>query len=145
MRKPAHPAIISVETFTRATLERKKRAGAGNRARSRLERTRPINSGNIYQFRGRVYCDICNRKMQGEILRKAVYYRCRARTLPPGSRSSRSLMVSRSPGPDAGHRGSDGRRPVRCVPSAFRSAQSRGPRQCGISHHPMRVGPKHLR
>ncbi|WP_218716153.1 recombinase family protein [Nocardia sp. MH4] len=84
-RKPAHAAIISVETFTQATLERKKRAGAGNRARSRLERTRPISSGNIYQFRGRVYCDICNRKMQGEILRKAVYYRCRARTLPPGS------------------------------------------------------------
>ncbi|GGN66368.1 recombinase family protein [Nocardia rhizosphaerihabitans] len=84
-RRPAHAAIVSVETFTQATLERKKRAGAGNRARSRLERTRPINSGNTYLFRGRVYCEICNRKMQGEMLRKAVYYRCRARTLPPGS------------------------------------------------------------
>ncbi|MFE6921621.1 recombinase family protein [Nocardia sp. NPDC057663] len=53
--------------------------------RSPAQRTRPISSGNIYQFRGRVYCDICSRKMQGEMLRKAVYYRCRARTLPPGS------------------------------------------------------------
>ncbi|GGN78749.1 recombinase family protein [Nocardia rhizosphaerihabitans] len=83
--RPAHPAIVSVETFTQATLERKKRAGTGNRARGRLERTRPITTANVYQFRGRIHCDICNRKMQGEMHRKAVYYRCRGRSLAPGS------------------------------------------------------------
>ncbi|MEV6360479.1 recombinase family protein [Nocardia asteroides] len=84
-RRPAHPAIISVETFTQATLLRKQRAQMSNRARSQRERTTTIRSGNLYLFRGRIHCDICGRKMQGEILRDAVYYRCRARTLAPGS------------------------------------------------------------
>ncbi|MEU4412525.1 recombinase family protein [Nocardia salmonicida] len=84
-RRPAHPAIISVETFTQATLLRKQRAEMSNRTRSRRERTTTIRSGNTYLFRGRIHCDICGRKMQAEVLRDAVYYRCRARTLAPGS------------------------------------------------------------
>ncbi|MGW6619617.1 recombinase family protein [Nocardia sp. NPDC055002] len=84
-RRPAHPAIVSVETFTEATLLRRKRAGMSNRARSQLERTRRIRSGDTYLLRGRVYCSACGRKMQGEVLRGAVYYRCRARSLAPGS------------------------------------------------------------
>ncbi|WP_243749992.1 recombinase family protein [Nocardia ignorata] len=85
-RRPAHPAIVSVETFTQATLLRRERAGMSNRARSRLERTRPIRSGGIYLLRGRVYCTACGRKMQGEMVGGAVYYRCRARSLASDSR-----------------------------------------------------------
>lgn len=84
-RRPAHPAIISVETFTQATLLRKQRAEMSNRTRSQRERTTTIRSNNNYLFRGRIHCDICGRKMQAEILRDTVYYRCRARTLAPGS------------------------------------------------------------
>ncbi|MGW5452326.1 recombinase family protein [Nocardia sp. NPDC003979] len=84
-RRPAHPAIVSVETFTQATLLRRERAGMSNRARSRLERTRPIRSGGIYLLRGRVYCTACGRKMQGEMVGGAVYYRCRARSLASDS------------------------------------------------------------
>ncbi|MFD6398965.1 zinc ribbon domain-containing protein [Nocardia sp. NPDC060249] len=56
-----------------------------NRARSQLERARPIRSGGIYLLRGRIYCSACGRKMQAEVLRGAVYYRCRARSSAPGS------------------------------------------------------------
>ncbi|MFD3702158.1 recombinase family protein [Nocardia sp. NPDC058658] len=84
-RRPAHPAIVSVETFTEATLLRHKRAGASNRARSKLERTRAPGTSDCYLCRGRVRCDSCNRKMQAEVVRGAVYYRCRASTLAPGS------------------------------------------------------------
>ncbi|MFF2084066.1 recombinase family protein [Nocardia sp. NPDC058176] len=84
-RRPAHPAIISVETFTEATLLRRQRAGMSNRSRSRLERTRTTRTTTPYMFRGRIRCDLCNRKMQGELLRGTVYYRCRASTLAPES------------------------------------------------------------
>ncbi|MFI5783233.1 hypothetical protein [Nocardia sp. NPDC051570] len=39
----------------------------------------------MYQFRGRIRCDICERKMQAATPHDAIYYRCTARTLPPGS------------------------------------------------------------
>lgn len=84
-RRPAHPAIISVDTFTQATLLRKQRAGISNRARAKLDRDRPLRTGARYMFRGRIRCDICSRKMQGEMHRKSVLYRCRARSLAPGS------------------------------------------------------------
>lgn len=38
-----------------------------------------------YLFRGRIRCDICGRKMEGSPRKKAMYYRCPARTLAPGS------------------------------------------------------------
>lgn len=84
-RRPAHPAIISVETFTQVTLKRKQRAGAGNRSRSQLERTRSSASATPRPLRGRVRCDLCNRKMQAETVHASAYYRCRASDLAPGS------------------------------------------------------------
>ncbi|MEV0768710.1 recombinase family protein [Nocardia salmonicida] len=84
-RRPAHPAIVSVETFTEATLKRRERAGMSNQTRSRLERSRSTQKSAPYLFRSRVRCDLCSRKMQGEFVRGAVYYRCRAATLAPGS------------------------------------------------------------
>ncbi|MBF6341048.1 recombinase family protein [Nocardia abscessus] len=83
-KKPAHPAIVSVQTFTEAQLLRKRRAGTGNRARGRLERTRQ-NSPRDYLLRGLVRCEACGRKMQAAVVRGVVYYRCRAKTLAPGS------------------------------------------------------------
>ncbi|MFE9325311.1 recombinase family protein [Nocardia sp. NPDC052278] len=83
-KKPAHPAIVSVQTFTEAQLLRKRRAGTGNRARGRLERTRQ-NSPRDYLLRGLVRCDACGRKMQAAVVRGVIYYRCRAKTLAPGS------------------------------------------------------------
>ncbi|MFI6225165.1 hypothetical protein ACIBEH_31780 [Nocardia salmonicida] len=67
------------------TLLRRQRSGISNRSRAHLERTRPINTANAYLYRGKIYCEICNRKMLGETLRQSIYYRCRARTLAPGS------------------------------------------------------------
>ncbi|MFI8975158.1 recombinase family protein [Nocardia asteroides] len=84
-RRPAHPAIISVETFTQATLKRKERSGMNNQSRSKLERTRTTNPAAPRLFRGRIRCELCNRKMQAETIRGSVYYRCRASNLPPGS------------------------------------------------------------
>ncbi|MEV0688174.1 recombinase family protein [Nocardia sp. NPDC050378] len=84
-RHPARPAIISVETFTQATLKRKQRAGISRHARSKLERTRSSASTTPRPFRGRVRCDLCNREMQAENARGSVYYRCRASAPAPGS------------------------------------------------------------
>ncbi|MFC9663953.1 recombinase family protein [Nocardia sp. NPDC127606] len=43
-RRPSRPAIVSVETFTQATLLRKQRAEMSNRTRSQRERTTTIRS-----------------------------------------------------------------------------------------------------
>lgn len=83
-KRPAHPAIVSVATFTEAQLERRRRAGASNRARAKLERTRR-GSCRTYLLSGLLRCDACGRKMQAEIVRDSVYYRCRAKTIAPGS------------------------------------------------------------
>lgn len=82
-RRPAHPAIVSVETFTEVQLRRRSRAGNGIRDRVKLERT-TIAKGP-YVLRGLVRCSLCGRKMQGGIIRKQVYYRCHAKELIPGS------------------------------------------------------------
>lgn len=83
-RRPAHPAIVSVETFTEAQLHRRSRAAGGNRGRARLERTR-VSGDRPYLLRGLIRCDVCDRKMQAAAIRKGVYYRCIARSLAPGS------------------------------------------------------------
>lgn len=83
-RKPAHPAIVSVERFTEAQLLRRRRAGTSNRARGRLDRTR-TSTTREYLLRGLIRCDACGRKMQAAAIRDAIYYRCRASTLAPGS------------------------------------------------------------
>ncbi|OCF85974.1 hypothetical protein AW168_32940 [Nocardia brasiliensis] len=83
-RRPAHPHIVSVEQFTEAHLIRRGRAGINNRDRAKLERTRTLIPRQ-YLLRGHIRCDACNRKMQAEIVGQNIYYRCRARTLAPGS------------------------------------------------------------
>ncbi|WP_249645576.1 recombinase family protein [Nocardia sputi] len=84
-KSPAHPAIISVEIFTQAQLLRRQRAGGGNRTRAKLERNRASSSLRPYLLSGLVRCTGCGRKMQAELVRDAVYYRCRAKTIAPGS------------------------------------------------------------
>jgi DNA invertase Pin-like site-specific DNA recombinase len=84
-RQSAHPAVVSVETFTQAQLRRRSRAAGGMRGIAKLERSRHTGT-RPYLLRGRVRCGICTRKMQGATIRKLeTYYRCLARTLAPGS------------------------------------------------------------
>jgi hypothetical protein len=82
-RRPAHPAIVSVEEFTQAQLRRRSRATGGMRGIAKLERDRP--AVGPYLLRGLVRCEICQRKMQGGMIRQRVLYRCIARRLAPGS------------------------------------------------------------
>ncbi|WP_280410861.1 recombinase family protein [Nocardia asiatica] len=84
-KSPAHPPIVSVETFTQAQLLRRQRAGGGNRTRAKLERNRASSGLRPYLLSGLVRCAGCSRKMQAELVRDAVYYRCRAKTIAPGS------------------------------------------------------------
>ncbi|NUT49851.1 MAG: recombinase family protein [Saccharothrix sp.] len=83
-RRPAHPEIVSVETFTEAQLLRRSRAAGGMRGIAKLERVR-TGGKRPYPLRGLIRCAVCGRKMQGEAVRKGTYYRCTARTLAPGS------------------------------------------------------------
>ena len=83
-REPAHPAIVTVEAFTRAQLLRQSRAAGGLEARRRLERgARPAK--HSYVLRGRIRCVYCSRRMEGTPKHGREYYRCVARTLAPGS------------------------------------------------------------
>jgi hypothetical protein len=84
-RKPAHPAIVSIDDFTRAQLLRRTRSAGGMAGIAKLERENPAPVKRDYLLRGRVRCALCERKMQGGIIRSTAYYRCRARTLAPGS------------------------------------------------------------
>ncbi|WP_280429588.1 recombinase family protein [Nocardia brasiliensis] len=83
-RKPAHPAIISVETYTQVQLARRARGGGGLQRRAKLERTR-VTGRQLYRFRSRIRCGDCDRKMEGGIKDNSVWYRCRASTLAPSS------------------------------------------------------------
>ena len=82
-RRPAHPAIVSVEEFTQAQLRRRARAAGGMRGIATLERQRPAT--RPYLLSGLVRCELCQRKMQGGSNGKRVLYRCIARQLAPGS------------------------------------------------------------
>jgi hypothetical protein len=84
-REPAHPAIISVENFTRVQLELRARAGASRAGRSSPNRTR-VAAEPTYLFRGAIRHAECGRKMEGAKRSHAVFYRCAARTLVPGAR-----------------------------------------------------------
>jgi DNA invertase Pin-like site-specific DNA recombinase len=83
-RKPAHPAIVSVDEFTEVQLLRRSRAAGGMAARAKLERGIKATK-RLYPLRGRVRCAICERRMQGTPRKTRSYYRCAARTLVPGS------------------------------------------------------------
>ncbi|MBH0779380.1 recombinase family protein [Nocardia bovistercoris] len=85
-RRPAHPAIVSVETFTQAYLTRRRKAAGGNQGQARLERTRTTTSSNRwYPLRGCIRCDLCSRKMEATAKGGHIYYRCRIRSLVPNS------------------------------------------------------------
>ncbi|HEY2204658.1 MAG TPA: recombinase family protein [Pseudonocardia sp.] len=83
-RRPAHPAIVSVATFTQAQLLRRSRASGGLPARRKLERG-PKDTKYTYVFKGRVRCGVCKRRMEGTPRGDRIYYRCAARSLAPGS------------------------------------------------------------
>ena len=84
-REPAHPAIISVEDFTRVQLELRARAAASRPGRVSPNRTRVVATPT-YLFRGAIRHAECGRKMEGAKRSHAVFYRCAARTLVPGAR-----------------------------------------------------------
>ncbi|MGW6928472.1 recombinase family protein [Lentzea sp. NPDC054927] len=81
-RNPAHPKIVEIEDFTAAQLLRKSK-GSLRSARKTERSGRALK--HRYLFRGRIRCDICGRKREGSPRKKAMYYRCPARTLAPGS------------------------------------------------------------
>ncbi|MEV8371129.1 recombinase family protein [Kribbella sp. NPDC056861] len=84
-REPAHPAILSVETFTAAQLEKRRRRKGGRSDWSSIDRRR-VSKKRVYELRGRIMCGICERKMEGAARhRETIYYRCNARTLVPES------------------------------------------------------------
>ena len=83
-RTPAHPAIVSVELFTRAQLLRRTKS-AGGLATARKAERGPSSTRRPYLLRGMVHCGACGRRMQGEVVRKATYYRCNVRTMAPGA------------------------------------------------------------
>ncbi len=86
-REPAHPAIVSVEDFTSVQLEMRARRGPGRVPRASQERTK-VGPKADYLFRGAIRCACCGRKMEGARRKHAIFYRCAARTLVPGSRSA---------------------------------------------------------
>ena len=83
-RRPAHPEIISVETFTVAQLLRRSKASGGLATARKAERG-GRSTGRPYPLRGVLRCGICQRKMQGAAIRRGTYYRCTARSMAPGS------------------------------------------------------------
>jgi len=83
-RLPAHPAIVSVETFTEVQLMRRKKAAGGLESRRKLERG-PRRTSRVYPLRGRVRCGYCQRRMEGTPRGERIYYRCAARSIVPGS------------------------------------------------------------
>jgi len=84
-RKPAHPAIIDVETFTDVALRRRARAAGGLAGSRKLERGPKKATKRVYPLRGRVRCGVCERRMEGSPRGDRTYYRCAARTIVPGS------------------------------------------------------------
>ena len=83
-RQPAHPAIVSVETFTEVQLLRRGRAAGGLAASRKLERG-PRSTKWVYALRHRVRCGYCSRRMEGTPREARIYYRCAARSMVPGA------------------------------------------------------------
>jgi hypothetical protein len=83
-RQTAHPAIVSIDTFTQAQLLRRSKSAGGLRTTCKEERS---GRGTVrpYPLRGRLRCSVCNRKMEASPRAHGTYYRCPARTLAPNS------------------------------------------------------------
>jgi hypothetical protein len=61
------------------------RRGGGARAVAPIGRRR-VSKERVYEFRGRIACSICQRRMEGAARhRETIYYRCNARTRVPES------------------------------------------------------------
>lgn len=75
---------MSVEDFTCVQLALRSKASGGlNTARKSERSERPTK--RAYPFRALVRCAVCGRKMEASPRKHAMYYRCPARTLAPGS------------------------------------------------------------
>jgi len=83
-RQAAHPAIVSVETFTQTQLLRRSKSAGGLRTARKEERS-GRTTVRYYPLRGRLRCSVCNRKMEASPRAHGMYYRCPARTLAPNS------------------------------------------------------------
>jgi DNA invertase Pin-like site-specific DNA recombinase len=68
--KPAHPAIIDIDTFEQVRAKLASRGAA-------TPTVKPRRSRHTYLFRGVLFCSLCGRRMQGQWLRGKAYYRCR--------------------------------------------------------------------
>ena len=95
-REQAHPAIVSVETFTQTQLLRASRAAGGLAGRRKLEHgLGPAK--HTYVLRGRVRCAYCSRKMEGTPKHGRSYYRCVTRRLALGSPALADASAQRLP------------------------------------------------
>ena len=67
-RQAAHPAIVSIDTFTQAQLLRRSKSAGGLRTTCKEERS---GRGTLrpYPLRGRLRCSVCNRKMEPQSAR----------------------------------------------------------------------------
>jgi DNA invertase Pin-like site-specific DNA recombinase len=83
-RQAAHPAIVSIDTFTQAQLLRRSKSAGGLRTTCKEERN-GRSTLRPYPLRGRLRCSLCNRKMEASPRAHGIYYRCPARTLAPNS------------------------------------------------------------
>ncbi len=83
-RQTAHPAIVSVETFTQTQLLRRSKS-AGGLCTARKQERSDRATVRSYPLRGRLRCSVCNRKMEASPRAHGMYYRCPARTLAPHS------------------------------------------------------------
>jgi hypothetical protein len=88
-RTQAHPAIVSVETFTRTQLLRRSRAAGGLEGRRRVERgLSPAK--HAYVLRGMVRCGYCARKMGVDVEQVAGQDRVHLSSQELGPRGSSS-------------------------------------------------------
>jgi recombinase-like zinc beta ribbon protein len=83
-RRPAHPAIVSVEDFTQVQLLRRSKGADGLTTARKTERA-GRSTKRTYLFGGLIRCGVCTRKMEASPRAHGMYYRCPARTLAPGS------------------------------------------------------------
>jgi DNA invertase Pin-like site-specific DNA recombinase len=68
--KPAHPAIIDLDTFDQVQAKLATRGAT-------TTQVKPRRTPRPYIFRGLLFCGVCGRRMQGQWLHDMAYYRCR--------------------------------------------------------------------
>jgi hypothetical protein len=83
-REPAHPAIVSVEDFTRVQLELRSRRSPGPTNFFKRDRNR-VAEKRVCVLRSTIRCSRCGRKMEAAPRKHAIFYRCAARTLLPSA------------------------------------------------------------